>query len=51
MLVRELAHRTGSRIVVPRIHETEVSLGVLGVLGFARRGETIGLAADAQSRA
>jgi ribosomal protein S18 acetylase RimI-like enzyme len=51
MLVRELAHRTGSRLVVPRIHEAEVSLDLLGRLGFVRAAETIGVAAEAQSRA
>jgi ribosomal protein S18 acetylase RimI-like enzyme len=51
MLMRELAHRAASRLVVPRIHEAEASLDLLTRLGFARRGETIGLAADAQSRA
>jgi ribosomal protein S18 acetylase RimI-like enzyme len=51
MLVRELEHRAASRLVVPRIHEAEAPLDLLARLGFARLGETIGLAADAQSRA
>jgi ribosomal protein S18 acetylase RimI-like enzyme len=51
MLMRELAHRAAGRLAVPRIHEAEASLDVLTRLGFARRGETIGLAVDAQSRA
>jgi hypothetical protein len=51
MLVRELAHRTGGRLVAPRIHEAEVSLEVLGGLGFVRAAEIIGVAAEAQSRA
>jgi len=51
MLLRELAHREGGQLVVPKIHEDEVSLGVLGGLGFAQRAETIGVAAEAQSRA
>jgi len=51
MLVRELTHRDGGRLVIPRIHEDEVSLEVLDRLGFARGRESIGLAAEAQSRA
>ena len=33
----ELAHRAGGPFVVPRIHDAEVSLELLGGLGFARR--------------
>jgi ribosomal protein S18 acetylase RimI-like enzyme len=51
VLLRELAHRVGAQLVVPRIHEAEVSLDLLGGLGLTRRGETIGVAAEAQSRA
>jgi ribosomal protein S18 acetylase RimI-like enzyme len=51
MLVRELAHREGGPFVVPRIHEDEASLEVLGGLGFVRDGKTVGVAAEAQSRA
>jgi ribosomal protein S18 acetylase RimI-like enzyme len=51
MLLRELAHREGGPLVIPRIHEDEVSLEGLAGLGFARGVETIGVAADAQSRA
>ena len=51
MLLRELAHREGGPLVVPRVHEDEVSLKVLHRLGFMRGAETIGVAAEAQSRA
>jgi hypothetical protein len=51
MLMRELAHRAGGRLVIPRIHEAEAPLEMLTRLGLTRRGETIGLAADAKSRA
>ncbi len=50
MLLRELAHCGGGRLVIPRIEEDEVSLDVLCRLGFTRRGETIGVAAEAQQR-
>lgn len=51
MLVRELAHREGGRLVVPRIREDETSLEVLRGFGFTGGAETIGVAAEAQSRA
>ena len=47
MLLGDLTHREPGRVVIPRIHEDEVSLDVLRALGFAREGETIGVAADA----
>jgi len=51
LLIRELAHREGGRLVVPRVHGDEVSIEVLRGLGFDPGLETVGVAAAAQSRA
>jgi ribosomal protein S18 acetylase RimI-like enzyme len=51
LLIRDLAHREGSRLVVPRVHEDEVSVEALRGLGFVPGVETVGVAAEAQSRA
>ena len=50
MLLRDLAHREPGRVVIPRIHEDEVSPSVFTGLGFTRGTETIGLATFALSR-
>ena len=51
MLLRDLAHREPGRVVVPRIEDGEVSIDLLVSLGFTRQAETMGVAAEAQSRA
>jgi hypothetical protein len=51
MLLRDLAHRERASIAIPTIHEDEVSFDVLRALGFTGGVVTIGLAAEAQSRA
>ncbi len=50
-LMGELAHRESGRLVVPRVHGDEVSVEVLRGLGFFPGVETVGVAAEAQSRA
>jgi hypothetical protein len=51
VLVRELAHREPGRLVVPRIHESELPLDVLTALGFKKGADTVGCTSEAQSRA
>jgi len=51
MLLRELAHREKGALAIPGIEDDEIPIALLRDLGFAPRGETIGVAADAQSRA
>jgi ribosomal protein S18 acetylase RimI-like enzyme len=51
MLLRDLAHREAGRIEIPRIHEHEIGFDLLRALGFSRGPETIGMAAEARSRA
>jgi ribosomal protein S18 acetylase RimI-like enzyme len=51
LLIRDLAHREGSRLIVPRVHGDEVSFETLRGLGFGPGGDTVGVAAEAQSRA
>jgi hypothetical protein len=50
-LLRDLANREPGRVVVPKIEPGEISIGVLVSLGFARGGETIGVACEARLRA
>jgi hypothetical protein len=50
-LLRDLAHREPGPLVIRRIHDDEVSLDALIGLGFTRGDETIGVSAEAQSRA
>jgi GNAT superfamily N-acetyltransferase len=50
-LLHDLAHREPGPVVVPGIHGDEVAIEMLLGFGFTRGGETIGVAAEAQSRA
>jgi L-amino acid N-acyltransferase YncA len=51
VLLCDLAHREPGRVMVPRIHDDEVSIDLMVRLGFARGAETIGVSAAALSRA
>jgi hypothetical protein len=48
MLLRELAHREKVALTIPGIENDELPLAFLRELGFAPRGESIGVAAEAQ---
>lgn len=48
ILLRELAHREGAPLIIPRIGNDEVPLEALLAVGFARGGETIAVAAEAR---
>jgi ribosomal protein S18 acetylase RimI-like enzyme len=51
LLLRELAHRESGRMTIPRMLGDEVAIDLLLDLGFKRGVETVGLAAETQSRA
>ena len=51
VLVRELAHRERAALSIPRVDDAEVPAGELLTLGFTPGRKTIGVAADAVSRA
>ena len=51
ILLRDLAHREGGRLAIPRIGENEIALEALIALGFARGREFVRFASDAASRA
>jgi hypothetical protein len=50
-LFRDLAHRESGPLSIPRAEESEIALDLLTSLGFARERETVGVAAEARSRA
>jgi hypothetical protein len=50
-VLRDLAHRECCPLSIPRAHESEVSFDLLTGLGFTRGEVTIGVTAEAQSRA
>ena len=47
VLVREIAHREGGQLAIPRIDEDEADFETLRGLAFKSGAETIGVAADA----
>ena len=51
LLLRELAHREEGCLTIPRVHGDEIAIELLQRLGFENGSETIGVAAEAQSRA